>query len=75
MRGNFHGHLQQALSAKVLNMAKDGGGFLQAMTDYLKDDAFKQSKPKLIVWELPERMLRLPLDGEKDWLARVGLKP
>ncbi len=73
MRGNFHGHLQEAMGTKVLNMAKDGGGFLQAMTDYLKDDSFKQSKPKVIVWELPERMLRLPLEGEAVWLKQVGL--
>jgi alginate O-acetyltransferase complex protein AlgJ len=73
LRGNFHGHLQQALSVKVLNTAKDGGGFLQAATEYFKDDAFKISKPQVIVWELPERFLSAPLEQEATWLASVGL--
>jgi len=68
LRGNFHGHLQYALSCKVLNSAKDGGGFLQATGDYLKDDAFKTEPPQVIVWELPERFLTLPLTQEANWL-------
>ena len=73
LRGNFHGYLQQALQAEVLNTAKDGGGFLQAMTDYLKDESFRSAKPKLLIWELPERFLKDPLDKEPDWLSQVGL--
>ena len=76
LRGNFHGYLQEALSAKVLNTAKDGGGFLQAATDYFKDEAFKASPPKLVVWELPERFLPAPLESkEAGWLREVGLAP
>ena len=74
LRGNFHGYLQQALSAKVLNTAKDGGGFLQAATEYFKDEAFKTAKPQVVVWELPERFLSAPLTDEAGWLAQVGLK-
>lgn len=73
MRGNFHGYLQQALSAKVLNTAKDGGGFLQAAEAYFKDEAFATDKPALLVWEVPERMLQRPLEKEAGWLAGVGL--
>jgi len=61
LRGNFHGHLQQALSTKVLNAAKDGAGFWQSMGAYLKDEAFTSEPPKVIVWEVPERLLTLPL--------------
>ena len=75
LRGNFEGQLQQALSAKVLNAAKDGGGFLQAATDYFKDDAFQSAKPLLVVWELPERMLPAPLANERTWLNEVRLVP
>jgi alginate O-acetyltransferase complex protein AlgJ len=71
LRANFHGRLQQALSAKVLNTAKDGGGFLQSMTAYLKDESFRQSKPHVIVWEIPERMLKSPLSDEAGWLKKV----
>ena len=73
LRGNFHGYLQEALSAKVLNTAKDGGGFLQAPGAYFKDDAFATDKPVVLVWEVPERMLQAPLDKEAGWLASVGL--
>ncbi|MEN9437431.1 MAG: hypothetical protein RIR09_2086 [Pseudomonadota bacterium] len=73
LRGNFHGYLQQALGAKVLNAAKDGGGFLQAMTDYLKDDSFRLAKPKVIVWEIPERFVRNDLNGEPTWFEDVSL--
>ncbi len=30
------------------------------MDNYLKDDAFKTRKPKLIIWEIPEREFRSP---------------
>jgi uncharacterized membrane protein len=51
----------------------DGGGFLQAMGEYLKNDAFLQSKPKVLVWEIPERFLYMPLTEELSWLKKVGL--
>jgi alginate O-acetyltransferase complex protein AlgJ len=71
LRANFHGRLQEQLQAKVLNTAKDGGGFLQAISAYLKDDAFSSSKPQVLVWEVPERMLQSPLGDETGWLDRV----
>lgn len=75
LRANFVGFLQQALSAKVLNAAKDGGGFLLATTQYLKDEAFRSAKPKLLLWELPERFLYRELDEEQKWLKNVDLNP
>jgi alginate O-acetyltransferase complex protein AlgJ len=73
LRGNFHGYVQQALSAKVLNTARDGGGLLQAPTSYLTNDAFHSAKPKVLLWEVPERFLYAKLDGELTWLKKVGL--
>ena len=75
MRGNFHGYMQQALSSKVLNTAKDGGGFLQAATAYLTDEAFRSAKPKVLIWEVPERFLMTKLEDELKWLEKVKLKP
>lgn len=64
-RANFHGALQQHLSAEVLNVAKDGGGFFKSMHEYLGDEAFTSAPPRVIVWELPERVLSEPdKDGE-----------
>jgi alginate O-acetyltransferase complex protein AlgJ len=66
LRGQFHGYLQQALRAKVLNAAKDGAGFWQATHAYLADPAYQSAKPALLIWEIPERFLPAPLDaGEK----------
>lgn len=66
LRANFHGYLQQALGTEVLNVARDGGGFIQSAKDYLADESFKTSKPRVIVWEIPERMFSAPLtDLEK----------
>lgn len=65
LRGNFQGYLQQALSAKVLNTAKDGGGFLTAAEAYFKDDAFRDAKPKVLVWEVPERFLYTQLSNAR----------
>jgi alginate O-acetyltransferase complex protein AlgJ len=75
LRGNFHGFLQQALSVKVLNTAKDGGGLLQAGTAYLTDNAFQSAKPKILVWEVPERFLYTKLSDETKWLEKVGFQP
>jgi alginate O-acetyltransferase complex protein AlgJ len=71
LRGNFHGYLQESLSSAVLNSAKDGGGFLQALTAYLKDDSFREAKPQVLVWEIPERMLGSPLVEEPSWLEKI----
>ena len=61
LRGNFHGYLQQALGTEVLNVARDGGGFIQSAKDYLGDESFKTSKPRIVIWEIPERMFSAPL--------------
>lgn len=62
LRGNFYGFLQEALQAKVLNAARDGAGFIQATAEYLADEAFQQSKPAVLLWEVPERFLTPALD-------------
>lgn len=51
------------------------------MEAYLQDDAFKTNKPKLIIWEIPEREMRSPPNNKfrdpryiinnNEWLARV----
>ena len=68
-RANFHGYLQQALGAEVLNVARDGGGFIQSAKDYLADESFKTAKPRVLIWEVPERMFSAPLtDAERQGL-------
>lgn len=54
---NFDGFLKEALGTDVLNMADEGLGPFQVMQNYLSDDSYKNNKPKLIIWEIPERYL------------------
>jgi alginate O-acetyltransferase complex protein AlgJ len=57
---NFIPFLERALSARVGNFAMDGGAFSGAAKAYFKSAAFKQTPPKLVVWEIPERDLQAP---------------
>ena len=57
---NFAGFLQKALGAPIGNFAKDGGEFSGGANGYFNNPAFKQTPPKLIIWEIPERDLQTP---------------
>lgn len=57
---NFVGFLQRALGAPIGNFAKDGGEFSGAATAYFDSPAFKQTPPRLLIWEIPERDLQTP---------------
>ena len=59
---NFVGFLQKALNAPVGNFSKDGGEFSGAAKAYFDSPAFRQTPPKLLIWEIPERDLQTPYD-------------
>lgn len=52
---HFQGFLQDALDADILNMADEGQGPFTVMEKYLEGDALKNSPPKVVIWEIPER--------------------
>ncbi len=52
---NFEGFLKEAMSADVLNVADEGLGPFETMDKYLKSTPYKDTPPKLIIWEMPER--------------------
>jgi alginate O-acetyltransferase complex protein AlgJ len=54
---NFAPFLAQKMHRQVGNFALDGGDFDGAVRAYLGSAAFKQTPPKLLVWEIPERVL------------------
>ncbi|GEM47006.1 alginate O-acetyltransferase AlgX-related protein [Deinococcus cellulosilyticus] len=54
---HFEGALKQALQVDVLNMALEGKGPMVPMQEYLKSSAWKDTPPKVVVWEIPERFL------------------
>ena len=70
---NFAGFLQQALGALVGNFAKDGGAFSGAANSYLNNPAFKETPPKLIIWEIPERDLQSAYAEEDQSLLNDSL--
>lgn len=55
---NFVSFIEKELSAKVANLARSGGDFSGAMNSYLSSVAFKKTPPKLVIWEIPERVLQ-----------------
>lgn len=59
---NFLGFLQLALGAQIGSFAKDGGEFSGSANAYFSNAAFKQTPPKLIIWEIPERDLQTPYE-------------
>ncbi len=75
LRGQFHGYLQHFLQAKVLNAAKDGAGFVQATRAYLDDQAYQNTKPLCLIWEIPERFLQQPLEQETVWRKLLAQSP
>lgn len=64
LRGNYHGALQRALGSAVLNVSREGADFSGSLRPALRDPAFQAAPPRVLVWELPERFLPLPLDEE-----------
>ncbi|MBU8536536.1 alginate O-acetyltransferase AlgX-related protein [Falsiroseomonas tokyonensis] len=61
---NFDGALQQALSAPVGNLSRAGGGFAGAARDFFGSPAWRETPPRLLVWEIPERVLNQPLNAD-----------
>jgi alginate O-acetyltransferase complex protein AlgJ len=55
---NFVSFIEKELNAKVANLARSGGDFSGAMNTYLSSVAFKKTPPKLVIWEIPERVLQ-----------------
>jgi alginate O-acetyltransferase complex protein AlgJ len=65
---NFVPFLEHHLGAPVANLARDGGDFAGAATDYFGGKTFKTDPPRVVIWEIPERVLEKPLnDTERKW--------
>ncbi|MFZ6690445.1 alginate O-acetyltransferase AlgX-related protein [Undibacterium sp. SXout20W] len=72
LRGNFVPFMSQHLGVPVANLAKDGGDFDGAAMTYLQSKAFQQEPPKVVIWEVPERMLQKPFkETERQWLEKL----
>ena len=52
--------MRYSLQRKIVNFSlNEDIGSLNAMRRYLQDDAFQKNKPKLLIWEIPERSIAL----------------
>ncbi|MDE1174082.1 MAG: hypothetical protein PW790_10495 [Parvibaculaceae bacterium] len=70
---NFVDYISAALSSPVANMARDGGDFSGSAVAYFTNPAFLQTPPKVVIWEIPERVLEQPLtQQEKDWREKLA---
>lgn len=54
---NFAGALREALGEDIANLSKEGVGPFPPMIQYLTGAELKQVKPRLVIWEIPERAL------------------
>ena len=72
-RGGFIGFMSLVLAAPVANMAQDGGGVFTAAIDYFSNPAFAETPPRVIVWEIPERLLDEPITAsDEQWAAALA---
>ena len=62
---NFMPFLEHFLGAKVANFALDGGEFYGSPRAYFNSASFKETPPKLIIWEIPERSLESKISNDK----------
>ncbi len=67
---HFADFLAAALASEVGNLARDGGGFAQSMSEFLEQEAQTATPTPWIVWEMTERVLQEPLqDIDRALLA------
>ena len=63
---NFQGFLKEFLGSDILNVADEGLGPFETMHKYLGSEAYEKSKPKLVVWEIPERYIGMTSSFMKE---------
>lgn len=68
---NFQGRLQEALRTHIVTFARPGGGFAGAAREYFTSIAYRETPPKLVIWEMPERVLGQPIGDDERKLLTV----
>jgi alginate O-acetyltransferase complex protein AlgJ len=70
---NFTGFLQEGFGEDVVNYAAPAHGPFLPMLEYLNSADFRETKPRLVIWEVPERYL--PMSDESDLAHHQGKTP
>jgi alginate O-acetyltransferase complex protein AlgJ len=70
-RFGFEAHLKAAIGSDVLNRAQEGGGPFKPMRAYLEEMQTRKDKPRVVIWEIPERYLD---DADENAVSRLEEK-
>ncbi|MCG7200684.1 alginate O-acetyltransferase [Marinobacter pelagius] len=62
---DFPGALRRYLGKDLINVAEEGQGPFEPMTEYLQSEEFRSNRPSLVLWEFPERYLAQPIASEQ----------
>lgn len=65
LNANFHGRLQEALNSTVVNFAEAGGGFAGSARTFFASPTWRDTPPRLVIWEILERALGQPIGAEE----------
>lgn len=66
---NFAPFLEHYLGEAVANQARDGGDFSGAATAYFGGVTFRSFTPGVVIWEIPERVIEMPVkEAERKWM-------
>lgn len=69
---NFVPFFEHYLDQPVANLARDGGDFSRSAIAYFSGASFRDSPPRVVVWEIPERMIEKPVtQAEREWLEKL----
>lgn len=63
---HFEGFLKQFLQTDVLNLADEGQGPFAPMEKFVENLPNQEHKPKLVIWEFPERYLGRKFENEES---------
>lgn len=70
---SFNELLQMALQTPVPSFAIDGGDFWDSAKQYLESDEYRNTPPRVVIWEIPERALQMPISKEEQaWMSRLS---
>ena len=62
--------LEMQLNTKIGNFAIDGGDFTGSAKAYFNSPSFKDTPPKLVLWEIPERVIEM--DRKDDAKLKIN---
>jgi alginate O-acetyltransferase complex protein AlgJ len=67
---SFLGYLDSKLATSVASFARDGGDFWGAARYYFSSPSFLETPPRLVIWEIPERVIEMPVQKEEcAWIS------